>query len=161
MARLSKFGGTDGSTLTVSLTESLTIDDRDYGSVQSFTIPSILEVSKRIVTATTTEATILSFGAAAGAGTFIVGDVMYLRISNIDDTNHVVLTFVNENDDEFAVKLDKGHSFMMVGDAVGGMADMIDAIDGTGLSLSLGDLKTITADADTASVDLELYVASK
>ena len=86
---------------------------------------------------------------------------MYLRFSNLDDTNHIVLTFVNENDDEFAVKLDKGHSFVLVGDVSGGMADMIDAIDGTGLSLSLGDLKTVTADADTASADLEIYVASK
>ena len=38
---------------------------------------------------------------------------------------------------------------------------MIDAIDGTGLSYSLGDLKSITADADTASVDLEIYIAGK
>ena len=161
MARVSKFGGASGSTLTISLSEKLAINGRDYGSKQTFSIPSIVDVSRRLVTVTTTEATILSFGAAIGAGTFIVGDVMYLRFSNLDDTNHIVLTFVNENDDEFAVKLDKGHSFVLVGDVSGGMADMIDAIDGTGLSLSLGDLKTVTADADTASVDLEIYVASK
>ena len=41
-----------------------------------------------------------------------------------------------------------------------GVVDTMDAIDGTGLSLSLGDLVDITADADTASCDLELFVAS-
>ena len=35
---------------------------------------------------------------------------------------------------------------------------MIDAKD-SALSLSLGDLKSITADADTASCDMEIFVA--
>ena len=36
----------------------------------------------------------------------------------------------------------------------------IDAIDGTGLTLSLGNLVDITALADTAACDLEVFVAS-
>ena len=160
MARVSKFEGTDGATLTVTLTESLTIDNRDYGSVQSVEIPAIVDVTRRIITVTTTEATILNFGAAVGAGTYIVGDVMYMRFSNLDDTNHVILTFANEDDDEFAIKLDKGHSFMIMGDVSGGMADMIDAKD-SAITYSIGDMKSITADADTASVDLEIYIAGK
>ena len=35
---------------------------------------------------------------------------------------------------------------------------MIDAKD-SALSLSLGDLKSVTADADTASCDMEIFVA--
>ena len=161
MARLSKFEGTTGATLTITLKEDLTIDNRDYGSLQTISIPSIVDVTRRIVTVTTTEAYIVKFGAAIGAGTYIPADTMYMRFSNLDDTNHVTLTFANENDDEMAVKVDKGHSFILIGDVSGGMADMIDAIDGTGLSYSLGDLKSITADADTASVDLEIYIAGK
>ena len=99
-------------------------------------------------------------GTAVAAGQFIESDVRYIRITNLDDTNHVVLTCKNENDDEFAVKLDKGQSFIYNADLAGGVVDTMDAIDGTGLSLSLGDLVNITADADTASCDLELFVAS-
>jgi hypothetical protein len=84
-----------------------------------------------------------------------------MRFTNLDDTNHVTLTFKNADDDEFAVKVDKGQSFLVFGDAAGGMAGMADAIDGTGISLSLNSITAVIAIADTASVDMELYVASK
>jgi|TARA_Y100000034_G_scaffold81726_1_gene97962 hypothetical protein len=157
MARITSFAG---STLTVTLTESLTIDQRDYGSKQTISIPSIVDVTRRLVTVTTTEATVLNFGAAIGAGTYIVGDVMYMRFTNLDDTNHVILTFANEDDDEFAIKVDKGHSFIIIGDVAGGMADMIDAKD-SALTYSIGDLKSVTVDADDDDVDMEIYIASK
>ena len=152
--------GFSSATLTVKLTESLTIDGRDYGGVSSWTHSGISNVTRRLETVTTTEATIISFAAAIGAGTYIPANVKYMRFSNLDDTNHIVLTFANENDDEVAVKLDAGQSFIWNGDNSGGMVDVMDAIDGTGLSLALGDLKSITADADTASCDMEIYIAS-
>ena len=148
------------ATLTVTLTESISLNGSNQGATNTLSIGSINEVSKRIVTATTTEATILAMGTAVAAGQFIKSDVRYIRITNLDDTNHVVLTCKNENDDEFAVKLDKGQSFIYNADLTGGVVDTMDAIDGTGLSLSLGDLVNITADADTEPCDLELFVAS-
>ena len=148
------------ATLTVTLTESITLNGSSQGATNTLSIGSINEVSKRIVTATTAEATILAMGTAVAAGQFIKSDVRYIRITNLDDTNHVVLTCKNENDDEFAVKLDKGQSFIYNADLTGGVVDTMDAIDGTGLSLSLGDLVNITADADTEPCDLELFVAS-
>ena len=148
------------ATLTVTLTESISLRGSNQGETNTLSIGSINEVSKRIVTATTTEATILAMGTAVAAGQFIKSDVRYIRITNLDDTNHVVLTCKNENDDEFAVKLDKGQSFIYNADLTGGVVDTMDAIDGTGLSLSLGDLANITADADTEPCDLELFVAS-
>ena len=156
MSRKSSFAA---STLTVTLKESLTLDGRDYGGSQSYSFSSIGNVTRRIETVTTTEATILTFSSAMAAGQYIPANIKYLRFSNLDDTNHIVLTFANENDDEMAVKLDAGQSFIMNGDNSGGMADVLDAIDGTGLSLSLGDLKSVTADADTASCDMEIFIA--
>ena len=93
-----------------------------------------------------------------GVGQFIPAKVKYLRFTNLDDTNFIVLTFANENDDEAAVKVDAGNSFIFAGDNAGGMADVLDA-DRTGLTMSLGDLKSITVDADTASCDVEIFVA--
>ena len=148
------------ATLTVKITETITLNGSDQGATNTMTIASVNEISKRIVTATTTEQVIFAFGTAVAAGQFLEDKVVYMRITNLDDTNHVVLTFRNENNDEFAVKLDKGQSFIYNGDLAGGVVDTMDAIDGTGLSLSLGDLVDITADADTASCDLELFVAS-
>ena len=149
------------ATLTVTLKESIELNGVEQGATNTKTIASVNEVSKRIVTVTTTEAEVIAFHASAiSSGTFIEGDVRYVRFTNLDDTNHVTLTFKNENDDEFAVKLDAGHSFIFPGDNSGGVVDTMDAIDGTGLTYSLGDLVNVTADADTASCDVEIFVAS-
>ena len=100
-------------------------------------------------------------GTAVAAGTFIEGDVRYIRITNKDTTNHVGLIFKNENNDEFGVKLDKGQSFIYNGDLAGGVVDTMDAQDG-GADLAantFGDLVNVTAYADTAACDLEVFVA--
>ena len=160
MARSSAFEGTDGATLTVSIVEDLTINSRDYGSKQSVAIPSIVDVTRRIVTITTTEATIATFSTAVGAGTYIAADVMYIRFSNLDLTNFVMLTFKDEDNTEFRVKLDAGKSFIFCGDNSGGLVDVMKA-NGSALGSGLADLYDITADADTADVDIEMYIASK
>ena len=148
------------ATLTLTVQESIELNGVEQGSTNTKTIASVNEVSKRIVTVTTTEAEVIAFHASAiGAGTFLEGDVRYLRFTNLDDTNHITLTFKNENDDEFAIKVDAGHSFIYPGDNSGGVVDTMDAIDGTGLTYSLGDLVNVTADADTASCDMEIFVA--
>ena len=146
------------ATLTVTLTEAITLNGYDQGSTNTLTIASVNEVSKRIVTATTTEQEVLAFGTAVAAGTFLEDKVVYFRITNLDDTNHVVLTFKSEGNHEFAVKLDKGQSFIYNGDLAGGVVDTMDA-SASALSLALEDLVNVTADADTASCDLEILVA--
>ena len=149
------------STLRVHINEKIKLNGEQFGGETVLSIPSINEVSKRIVTAQTTERQILVFDTAAiGPGKFVQADVRYVRITNLDDTNHVTLTFKNHNDDEFAVKLDYGQSYIYNPDLAGGTVATVDAIDGAGLTLSLGNLVDITALADTAACDLEVFVAS-
>ena len=148
------------ATLTVKITESIDLNGKNQGGSTTLSLASINEISKRIVTVTTTEATILTFSSAISQGTYVAANVKYIRFTNLDDTNHITLTFKNENDDEFAVKLDKGQSFIYNGDISGGVVDTMDGIDGTGLTVSLADLVNVTADADTASCDMEIFVAS-
>tara|TARA_R100001143_G_scaffold46450_1_gene41515 strand:+ start:275 stop:745 length:471 start_codon:yes stop_codon:yes gene_type:complete len=147
------------ATLTVTVTEAVSLNGYDQGSKNTLTIASINEVNKRIVTVPASEIEVVAISTANASGTFIEGDVRYMRFTNLDDTNHLTLTFKNENDDEFAVKLDKGQSFIYNADSSGGVVDTMDGIDGTGLTLSLGDLVNVTALADTAACDLEIFVA--
>ena len=147
------------ATLTVTVTEAVSLNGYDQGSKNTLTIASINEVNKRIVTVPASEIEVVAISTANASGTFIEGDVRYMRFTNLDDTNHLTLTFKNENDDEFAVKLDKGQSFIFNADLSGGVVDTMDGIDGTGLTLSLGDLVNVTALADTAACDLEIFVA--
>ena len=147
------------ATLTVTLTESISLNGSEQGASNTLTIADVDEISKRIVTIPTAEKTIIAMGTAISNGTFIESDVRYIRITNKDDANHVTLTFKDEGNSEFAVKLDKGQSFIYNGDLAGDVVDTMDA-NGSALSLALGDLVDITAIADTAAVDLEIFVAS-
>ena len=148
------------ATLTVTLTESISLNGSEQGASNTLTISNIDEISKRIVTVPASEVTVIAMGTAVSNGTFVESDVLYIRITNKDDANHVTLTFKDEGNSEFAVKLDKGQSFIYNGDLAGGVVDTMDA-NGSALSLALGDLVDVTAIADTAPVDLEIFVASK
>ena len=157
--------------LKVTIREELTLNGYDQGATNTLTISGINELSKRIVTATTTEAGLLGFlpalssvGVTANkvgylAGILDDGDVRYIRITNLDSSNHITLTFRDEDNTEFRMKVDAGHSFIYPGDNSGGLVDTMKAA-GSALSSGLADLVDITVDADTASCDVEVYVAS-
>ena len=149
------------ATMTVTVSESIILNGKNQGSTNTLSIPAIANVSKRIVNVPNSEVEIIAMSTAVGAGTFNEADVLYIRITNLDDTNHVGLIFKNENNDEFGVKLDKGQSFIYNGDLAGGVVDTMDAQDG-GADLAantFGDLVNVTAYADTAACDLEVFVA--
>ena len=149
------------ATMTVTVSESITLNGKNQGSTNTLSIPAIANISKRIINVPNSEVEIITMSTAVGAGTFNEADVLYIRITNLDDTNHVGLIFKNENNDEFGVKLDKGQSFIYNGDLAGGVVDTMDAQDG-GADLAantFGDLVNVTAYADTAACDLEVFVA--
>ena len=157
--------------LKVTIREELTLNGYDQGATNTLTISGINELSKRIVTATTTEAGLLGFLSALSnvgvtankvgylAGILDDGDVRYIRITNLDGSNHITLTFRDEDNTEFRMKVDAGHSFIYPGDNSGGLVDTMKAA-GSALASGLSDLVDITVDADTASCDVEVYVAS-
>ena len=157
--------------LKVTTREELTLNGYDQGATNTLTISGINELSKRIVTATTTEAGLLGFLSALSnvgvtankvgylAGILDDGDVRYIRITNLDGSNHITLTFRDEDNTEFRMKVDAGHSFIYPGDNSGGVVDTMKAA-GSALASGLSDLVDITVDADTADCDVEVYVAS-
>ena len=146
--------------LKVTITETIKLKGKDQGATTELTINDINEVSSRIVTVPTSEVEIVAMSTAVSSGTFVEGDVRYIRITNLDDTNHVSLTFKNEDNDEFGVKLDKGQSFIYNGDMSGGVVDTMEAAASAITPGTFADLVNITALADTAACDLEVFVAS-
>ena len=149
--------------LTVTLTEAITLNGYDQGSKNTKTISSIAEISKRIMTITTNEATIATMsGAVASSGHFNDSAVRYMRFTNLDDTNFLTLTFTNTDNDEVAIKLDAGNSFMWFADNTGGMVDVFNATENANADsdVDLEPIKTIQADANTGNCDLEILVAS-
>ena len=150
-------------TLTVTHIEDITLSGQQFGGTNIKTFASISEISKRILTITTAESVIATFSAAvASAGHYVAANVRYMRFTNKDDTNFITLTFRNQDNDEVAIKLDAGQSFMWAADNNGGMVDVFNATQDADAAsdTALGDLTNIQADANTASCDLEMFIAS-
>ena len=149
------------STLKVTVEEEIVLNGVRQGAKNVKRISDINEISKRIVTVTTTEASIATFSPTLiGQGLYLLGNVRYMRFTNLDDTNYITLTFRNEDNDEVAIKLDAGQSFIWNGDNANGLNDVFNAIEADGVAASLGNLENIQADADNDSCDLEFFIAS-
>ena len=69
------------ATLTVKITESIDLNGKDQGGSTTLSLSSINEISKRIVTVTTTEAEVVAMSTTASSGTHIEGDVRYMRFT--------------------------------------------------------------------------------
>ena len=150
------------ATMTVKITETISLNGSPHGATNTKTVASINEISKRILTITTNEATIATFsGAVASSGHYNDGAVRYIRFTNLDDTYFVTLTFKNDDNDEFAVKVDAGQSFILYGDNSTGMELIFNAAAGDAASdTAFGSLTTIQADAEASTVDIEMMIAS-
>ena len=152
-------------TLKVKIQEEILLDNQDYGSKRILEISSINEISKRILTITTTESTIATFSAAAAsAGHYIASDVRYIRFTNLEASggNFITLTFRNLDNDEVAIKLDAAQSFVWNGDNSNGMTAVFNATQDADAAsdTAFGSLTNIQADADSDSCDLEMLIAS-
>tara|TARA_R100000951_G_scaffold49240_2_gene41595 strand:- start:176 stop:625 length:450 start_codon:yes stop_codon:yes gene_type:complete len=139
--------------LTVTITEAIALNGVDQGGSHTLTISNINEVDRRIFTAGTSEVDVLGFGSANGQGQYTRTAVKYIRITNLDDTNFATIGVSDSGADTFYVKLDAGKSFVMGNDDL-----EIHATGGASSAFSEAD--SISAKADTADVDLEVFVAT-
>tara|TARA_Y100000593_G_C4169212_1_gene266066 strand:+ start:127 stop:576 length:450 start_codon:yes stop_codon:yes gene_type:complete len=141
------------ATLSVTVTESLTLNGANHGSTKRMNITGINEISKRILTIATTGTQVYAGSTEASYGTFVTNDVKYVRITNLDNENFVVLHL--EGNSHYAqLSLAPGHVFFLTD--VSSTLDSESAI----ASYSAEDITRIDAMADTAVCDIEILVAS-
>ena len=141
----------DSSTLTVRISEEIQLNGKKLGNSNIHKITGINETSERIVTAATDGTTIIGLGAASAAGTFVRGNVKYVRITNLDDTNFVRLAIITDGTDVH-VKVPALDTFILSTGLAGAVADAA--------SITFDNITSIKAYADTAAVDVELFVAT-
>jgi len=141
------------ATLTLTVTEAITLNSKDEGQSHSHTISSIADVYRRTMTATTsTDTTIATFSSLFGVGQFVAADMRYLRITNLDDANFLTLTLYN-GADSFFYKVAAGDSFVL-------MNNEMDAIASSTSFGAFADITQIKADADTAACDIEIIAVT-
>ena len=99
------------SSLTVSTTESITLNGVPQGSATSKTFGNIGSIFKRIVRVPNAETILYTTHASDVTGSqFDVDLIKYVRITNLDDANAVDLLIVSSDADEYAYKLNSGES---------------------------------------------------
>ena len=162
------------ATLTVTHTESLTLNGAQQGGTNTLTITGINNASKSIVNClTASEVAILGVSTADStdlgksylAGQFDEDTVRYIRITNLDTTYWVNLTIRNSgnaNANEIGMRLDAGQSFIYNPDLdVGTRQTIMSSTSALSLgAISMNHLIDICGIALTQDVKLEIFVAT-
>ena len=155
------------ATLTVTVSESVTLNGQDLGATNEKTIASINEIYKRIVTCpANSETTLAHFHSSVADGTLApldIEDVKYIRVTNLDDTTSITLSLqsdVGEDDsaaDESAsLLIEAGRSFIM-----GSPNDGIGISDANAnLVTDLVDLESLVVFTGSSAIDVEVFIAS-
>ena len=141
-------------TLTVKLTESISLNGSEMGSTNTLTINAINEINQRIVTVDAANVrTLFNFGGTIAAGEFVRANVKYLRITNKDDTNTVSIN-IRGNTTNCWVEVEPGGSFVLTT-----ASSMMEADDDTTVATPvLEDLQIISA-YSASGADLDCYMA--
>ena len=156
--------------LTVTITEAVTLNGSSRGSTNTLTIADIDDVYHRIVTLADdmADATLVAFtDVITGRDGAINRDhVKYIRITNLDASNPVILSLqqqeaehaTNVGDQNLGILLSAGKSFIM-----GEAANCIDVEAGTSAisrTIDLHDLESIMVDPLSEAVRVEIFIAS-
>ena len=152
--------------LTVTLTEAVTLNGSSRGSTNTLTVSGVDDIYHRIVTVPNgVDTTLASFKSTVGIadGSLDLGNVKYIRVTNMDATNSVNLSLQVEtdNDDSAAdhsatILLEAKKSFLM------GTPDAGITVSDANANIitALEDLESIIADSGSNDVQCEIFIAS-
>jgi hypothetical protein len=140
------------ATATVQIVESLTLGGVDRGGTHTRTIQNVAEADRRVMTIDSSgETDVIELNTNNGQGKFVRASIRYIRITNLDNTNHLRVRFKKSGAETADVKVDAGATFML---STGSM----DANTSASAFSAYVDIDEITAQADTADVDIEYVV---
>ena len=157
--------------LTVTITESVTLNGAARGSSNSKTISGVNDIYHRIVSCpadiplnlVTFKSTV---GIASSENLMEMELIKHIRVTNMDSQNPVILNLlIDTNQDDSAaeksasIQLEAGKSFLMGTPNQGIDVDDDAATANTAVS-SLVDLRAIQVDTKSEAVQVEVFVAS-
>ena len=157
------------ATLSVTHTESITLNGQEFGGTNSFSVSGINNIYKRIVTCpANVDTTILRTGVTVDVtdSSMDVQNVKYIRVTNLDSSNSVNVNLqidVTESgsgasaaNETATILLAAGESFVM-----GTPHDSIAVYDAdASVQTTLHDLESILIDPSANEVKLEVIAAS-
>ena len=153
------------STLTVSISEDITLGGTQFGGTKTLSVASIKEVFKRIVRCVDdTDCTIATFQTATNTSDNAIDleNVRYIRVTNLDDTNPMNLSLQVAGAEGGTANMSASHlvgagqSFIMhmIHDAIA-VSDAYATI-----VTALTDLESLLVDPLSENIDVEVLIAS-
>ena len=138
--------------LKVTISEELVINGNDLGTQNVFTDSSITFADRRVLTLTTTSRSLLLFDSSSAAGTYADASVEYLRITNLDDTNGIILD-IRGNNEQYFVEVGPLCSFILSN-------NIMDANDATtAQNFSTANIDSIHGKSRGGNADIEYFIA--
>lgn len=140
------------ATATVQIVESLTLGGVDRGGTHTRTIDNVAEADRRVMTVdSANEIDLIELNTDNGQGKFVRASIRYIRITNLDNTNHIRVRFKKSGAETVDVKVSAGATFFLsTGDFEAKVAG--------GSFTTYEEIDVISAQADTADVDIEYVV---
>ena len=146
------------ATMTVTINESITLNGKNQGGTQTFSIASVSDIFQRIVSCTSSQTTtIASFNADVhgAAGAIDIENSKYIRVTNLDDTNPIELAIVGAAT-LYQVILHPGQSHIL-----GSAEDLMLAETDTSPSFgTMADIVSIQVNPGANAVDVQVFIAS-
>ncbi len=166
------------NSLTITIQEDIELNGLQQGSITSQSISAVSSVYKRIMTIPVNDGSIGAndhvtvitttgdAGSTVEAGKFIVGDLKYFRLTNLNTGagEGILLQIARDDnsdatDDEAAwLLIEEGRSFILNTFDAAFDADNADGTDAPTLD-AITDIRVVNESASTA-VDIEIFVAS-
>jgi len=138
---------------TSKIIESIIINGQQQRVYTLLSIPNVTDYSHRILSVATSATTLLSLTAADAGGAVDKARMQYVRLTNLDDTNNIQLTFTLTTDiDTYEVVLGPKKSHMLT-------HKQGDTTTDSGAA-TLEDLVSIKGTSSTAACDLEIFTVS-
>lgn len=142
------------ATLQVQILEDIELNGVKRGSRSYHTFKNIKQIDERVMTVPTHEVDVLLLSSSAAAGTYSTNSFKYARLTNLDDTNYVNVTFLSGSDGSKSVQKLLPKTSMMITDL---------ALSGSSAGVAFGSFSNMTAvkaSANSSAVDLSLFVAT-
>tara|TARA_B100001094_G_C18128263_1_gene770726 strand:+ start:261 stop:704 length:444 start_codon:yes stop_codon:yes gene_type:complete len=139
------------TTFTSKIVESITINGQQQQVCTSLSIPNVTDYSHRIMSVATSATTLLTLSTADAGGAVDKARLQYVRLTNLDDTNNIQLTFALTSNHTYEVVLGPKKSHMLThkqGDVT------------TGGVVTLEDIASIKGLSSTAACDIEIFTVS-
>tara|TARA_R100001163_G_C4877597_1_gene76466 strand:+ start:7 stop:471 length:465 start_codon:yes stop_codon:yes gene_type:complete len=148
------------ATLTTTVSESITLNGTTYGNTITKTHASVKVVRQQAVVVPTSEVTLYNAAGDAAGITFDEDNIKYVRITNTDTSNFIGVVLETTQGDEFQYKVLAGCTLILNAHVLAMEATTAGADVTPGTFSANADIVNITAIADTAAVDVELFIAA-